>query len=363
MMRMVELSSLNSFDGGILAGVRFADQAMNTCPSDKIIAQIAAIAEDLQAKARPVKRMGLVAPAAPTIRADVVYKSIKPAGYPIAPEDLDFGGGNPTPVQIANASSFAALMNQIPNAGQPFWTSSGMTVWNVWKIALESAEVPVNGSSGVFHELKGRLRLAERSDMKGDIYYPTFYSPSSFWTETTGQWRPLEAAVQPDGTSDQMVACSSGGTPRRIAFDASGMEVSGELMLVTLLRDWWAPWLFDSKAWRFAPGTIAPRLSDGKTPPTGSMPMYANAFMVARNVKVGVDMDKGKNAVLAKQIQMASALAWGPFQLKGTSHGGRESALRLTTEGIHSPGMQIVGFSCNVLPKCPDPDPALDWPS
>ncbi|NIR28947.1 MAG: hypothetical protein GWN84_06455 [Gammaproteobacteria bacterium] len=336
---------------------------MNICPSDKVIGQIAAIAEELRAKTTQAKDMRSVASATPPTLKNVVYKSLKPAGYPIAPEDLDFGGGSPTASQIANASAFAALMNQVPNPEQSFWVSSGTTVWNIWQIALESAQVPVNGSSHVFDELKNKLRLARRSDMKGNTYYPTLYSPSSFWTAEASQWRPLEAVVPPDGTSDQMVVRSAAGDAQRIPFDASGMPVSGELILVTLLREWWAPWLFDSKAWRYAPATIAPRLSDGKTPPSGAMPMYANAFMVARNVKVGLDIHKRKNAALAKHIERASALAWGPFQLKGTSHGGRESTLRVTPDGINSPGMQIVGFSCNVMPKCPDPNPDLDWPS
>jgi hypothetical protein len=48
--------------------------------------------------------------------------------------------------------------------------------------------------------------------------------------------------------------------------------------------------------------------------------------------------------------------------------GGRSSASDRTTrdngfsfnnQGMQVPGMQIVGYKCHILPKCPDPDPAI----
>jgi hypothetical protein len=163
-----------------------------------------------------------------------------------------------------------------------------------------------------------------------------------------------------------MTASTAKGDVRDLQFDATGMCFNAEVILVTLLRPWWSPWLFSSTAWRFAPASIAPPLSDGLHPPRGVMTMYPNAFLVGRNVHLGLDMSRPKNAALSTHIEQAHALRWSAFQLKGanritsTVYGGAE--LKLTDDGLHSNGLQILGFSCNVLPKCPNPDPSQQWP-
>lgn len=296
-----------------------------------------------------------------------LYLPLDPAGYPISPDDLDFGGGNPTAAQIKNASRFSQLMNQIPNPGQKFWTASGDVVWNIWDTVLRSMQLPVGGSTNILQQLKANLEMERRSDMQGDIYYPTNYSPDGFWEATSNnQWKSIAFSPKSTSRCEVMSACTATRGVHDLEFDATGMHFKAEVILVTLLRPWWSPWLFSSTAWRLPPASLTPPLSDGMNPPKGVMTMYANAFLVARNVHLGLDMSRPKNSVLTTQIQRAHALTWSAFQMKGASRSSSPvdgvAELKLTSDGLHSNGLQILGFSCNVLPKCPNPDQKQQWP-
>ena len=301
-------------------------------------------------------------------RGNVLYLPLEPAGYPISPDSLDFGSGNPTPTQINNASRFSQLMNQIPNAGQKVWTASGRVVWNIWDIVLDSVQFPEGVSANTLLKLKANFEIDRRSNMFGEIYYRTGYSPQGFWKSTfDSQWK--SCSFSPDAatrTDDVMSLSTATAKARKLEFDTRGLRFSADMILVTLLRSWWYPWLFNSNNWRYAPGSIGTPLSDGLTPPTGSMAMYANAFLVARNVNLGLDMSRPKNAALPAHIEQADALVWSQFQMKGSSHDtsliASEADLKLTKDGLHSSGLQIIGFSCNVLPKCPNPNPNQQWP-
>lgn len=296
-----------------------------------------------------------------------LYLPLDPAGYPISPDDLDFGSGNPTATQIKNASRFSQLMNQIPNSGQKAWIASGEVVWNIWDIVLESMQLPVGGSTRILQQLKANFEMEKRSDMQGDIYYQTNYSPDGFWKSTfDSRWKSFSHSPKATSKCEVMSACTARDGVRDLEFDATGMNLHAEVILVTLLRPWWSPWLFSSTAWRLESASIVPPLSDGLNPPRGVMTMYANAFLVARNVHLSLDMNRPKNAALNTQIQQAHALTWSAFQLKGanrtTSPVDGVADLKLTNDGLHSNGLQILGFSCNVLPRCPNPDPKQQWP-
>jgi len=297
----------------------------------------------------------------------VLYLPLEPAGYPISPDDLDFGSGNPTATQIKNASQFSQLMNQIPNPGQKVWIASGEVVWNIWDMVLDSMQLPAGGPTRTLQELKTNFELEKRSDMKGDTYYQTDYSPDGFWKSIfDSQWKSYAFSPQATSTKEVMSVRTATGCVSDLEFDTTGMSFTAEIILVTLMRPWWSPWLFSSTTWRYSPGSLAAPLSDGLTPPQGVMTMYPNAFLVARNVHLGLDMSRLKNASLPTQIEQAQALSWSAFQMKGanqsTSMVGCEANLKLSSDGLDSSGLQILGFSCNKLPKCPNPDLSQKWP-
>lgn len=349
---------------------------MNNSISNQIDDFIVGVADRLQTgNDRKSIRMfaTLSAPLVKTISAveeqkRTVYLPLKPAGYPISPEALDFGSGSPTATQVNNASRFSRLMNQVPVAGEDSWVSSSRNVWKIWDIVLDSIQLPSGQSAGALQEIRADFETEKRLDMLGNIYYRTEYSPKEFWkSSSNSQWN-MDSFSPNTTTSPQgvMSMSSATGGADEVKFDATGMTVTTDTILVTLLRPWWSPWLFNSRNWRYAPGSLAPPLSDGMNPPTGSMAIYPNAFLVARNVKLGIDFNNPQNASLRAQIEMAQELSFSSFQLKGTGvsgMGGSSAAdVKVTDNSVKSIGLQILGFSCNVLPKCPDPDPNLSWP-
>ncbi len=341
---------------------------METSISFKIRDSIAEIAAELPhevTRLKTQKGKGFAVGAA--AEGSIIYLPLEPAGYPISPDDLDFGSGNPTAAQINNASRFSQLMNQIPSPGQKAWFTSGEVVWNVWEIVLDSMQLPAGGSMKTLQQLKANFVMEKRADMQGDIYYETNYSPVGFWNSTfDSHWRSFSYSPEAASSHEIMSACTASDGVRDLEFDPTGMNFNAEVILVTLLRPWLSPWLFSSTAWRFAPGSIAPPLSNGLSPPQGVMTMYPNAFLVARNVHLDLEMSRPKNAALSGQLEQAHALTWSAFQMKGASPAsspfGSVADLKLTDDGLRSNGLQILGFSCSLLPKCPNQDPNQQWP-
>ncbi|MEZ5944247.1 MAG: hypothetical protein R3C18_22890 [Planctomycetaceae bacterium] len=305
-------------------------------------------------------------------RGGVVYLPIEPAGYPVTPEDFDFGGGSPTKEQIANASQFAQLVNQIPNSLQNTWVSTGRMTWNLWEAVLDSIQFPVGAPANQITDLRAGFQLDKRLDMLGNTYYQTNYTPQEFWKTTSSAWHRMSYSASSGTLTEDNVKVKrprilAGDKPEvDLPVDAKGMNVTGDLILVTLLRPWWNAWLFESQNWRYAPGSITPPLSDGGDPPSGAMTMYPNAIMVARDVNVRLDMSSPRNRRLVKEADAAHDVSFGPFQLKGNNaHAGsllRETKLEVTNDGLKSIGMQVVGFQCNLLPQCPNPSTAVTWP-
>ena len=306
--------------------------------------------------------------AAPDLHKNTLYLPLKPSGYPINQQMMDFGSGNPNATQIANASAFAQLVNQIPNSGESIWTASGRIVWNIWEMVLDAMQFPQGASTTQLSQFQSNLQLDKRLDMAGNVYYHTGYSPSQFWLTTGAQQWQSHAFTPNTGSSqvDVMKLSNQEGKENDLEFDASNMSLSSDMILVTILRPWWSPWIFDSPNWRYGPISLASPLSDGEQPPSGAMTMYANAFLVARNVKLNLDMSKPKNQPLAEKLEQADNVVWDAFQMKGHNHEADlpacATSLKATEKGIQSTGLQILGFNCNILPKCPNPNPNLSWP-
>ena len=111
-------------------------------------------------------------------------------------------------------------------------------------------------------------------------------------------------------------------------------------------------------------------LSDGSAPPKGLMPAYPTAILFIRNLNLQMDHSEGFQSFLAQQT--SSSASGGGYANLGPIHlGGSYSRVSATgstqssrgykwdDQGMHVPGMQVIGFKCHVLPKRPDPLPSI----
>jgi hypothetical protein len=169
-------------------------------------------------------------------------------------------------------------------------------------------------------------------------------------------------------------------------------------------RSWLPEELFTARFWRLPPGEEP--LSDGGDPPTGRLPAYAVGVVFARNIQVfrrpvsgdghprllrfaAVDLfNLAKAQPLASRVidgsqLRARATALSPALLRRGLAIGRP-VVRDHRHGTHpppvaptppppppqppvaapvDPNITILALICRRLPKSPDPDPSLPWPS
>lgn len=182
------------------------------------------------------------------------------------------------------------------------------------KAAVEEARRVINdlGSSSPQAVWAGFLKLFDpttpeiyfRTSLEGLQYLPTTYLPTDVadvaWpriTVTADELRQY-ADRAPAPLRDRL-----GGSA-----DAGIEMVSFEYSYVTVSRQWFAPQLFRSRAWRFR--EAGRMLSDGGAPPSGECTAYVTGLVLARNISVQRRMpDSGARPAVTLGFLPISGLA------------------------------------------------------
>jgi hypothetical protein len=167
---------------------------------------------------------------------------------------------------------------------------------------------------------------------------------------------------------------STSGSTYNGTFHMDTFNLSFEICQVPILRPWFKDAYLNSKDWRFDqsnPDFKSTLLSDGGNPPKGLIPAYPTNCVFIRNLNLQIDQSSSAASYIQQQTASAQsgggAVSIGPFALGGSaSHysksGYSQSNFTSTwdDQGLHIPGMQLVGYKCHVLTqKCPNPDPSI----
>jgi len=162
-----------------------------------------------------------------------------------------------------------------------------------------------------------------------------------------------------------------------MTFDFTKFKLEFEICQVDIVRPWFKPAFLNSKYWRFAPGNKDKEgkeemLSDGEPIPQGLMPAYPTSIIFMRNLKLVFEDGDDAKEFMGKYEETSHGAKAGLDWIFGASAGyefhesssSNESADRVSRSGrrIEVNGMQIIGFRCHLLGKCPDPLPTItDW--
>jgi hypothetical protein len=207
----------------------------------------------------------------------------------------------------------------------------------------------------------------------GDVqrYASSSYSTSKWQTKGGAGWLGILGGA---GT-----ATATGGHSRRAytsKFNVDTFDLSFEIGQAIISRPWFKPAFLNSRSWRFDqnnPETRGEMLSDAGAPPKGLMPAYPTAVIFIRNLHLKFGHSEGFRSFMEENASTSAGgggyVNFGALHLGGAysraSASGSTQAINGYSwdgEGLHVPGLQIVGFKCHVLPKSPDPLPEIrNW--
>jgi hypothetical protein len=190
-----------------------------------------------------------------------------------------------------------------------------------------------------FADLHTRYNGSQTLDGRGQPWLPVLLTPPADQWPAQAGWQPwrYQVAERPSG---------SGPAPAWTA--SAGLTV--EVKRVTVERPWLDWGLFTARNWRLEPGGGLTLVSAGDPDAAdpGAMPLVVTGLLLARRLRI-TGAWAGDPA--AAQV---TRKAFGPFTLAGAV--ADRSAGQFA---IRADGLQIIGYFCRVLPRCPNPDPAL----
>jgi len=156
-------------------------------------------------------------------------------------------------------------------------------------------------------------------------------------------------------------------------FDTSHTRMSFEIAQIPIARPWMRTAFLTSHGWRFDQNNVltkSDRLCDGGSPPKGKMPAYPTTAIFVRKLSLSFGESHAFSDFVANaQSRSTSAggfASFGPFFVggQGASRSGsgdtkRDYGFKYENNTMDIDGMQLIGFKCHIMPKSPDPDPAI----
>lgn len=246
----------------------------------------------------------------------------------------------------------------------------GTAYWGRLQAQYNANLTPVGGAQVPTYEffpttsawLNDSLRWTRVTLSDSDLNQTTTSSRSSWGGKIGGRWKLWGAR----GSYGQTEARTS------LDLDAETLNITFEVLRVSVERPWMDSSVFGSKAWRWRYGAqpyYGRQISEGEAwgadPPRGVAPMLPTELILARNVTLTGNWNSELRTTYMRERSNGARVSWGPFSLGGggsSSYNEAADRVKVTGNTITSPEVQIIGVLVDVLPRTPDPDPALKWP-
>ena len=246
------------------------------------------------------------------------------------------------------------------------------------------AQMEDGNYSTLLEEFKDAFANSQMTSVltKGDFYIaqpvPGGFAHSPGWTEFEFTSSDYEGKYSEQSHSANIKAAgfynmfTGGGTAgggfseTKGSISKSGFSMKFKIAQVPIVRPWFNAAFIQSGKWKWAHGAIdKSQLSDGADPPKGSLPAYTTTCIFVKDLKLKFDASESSDCKRALHGSAGGFVGWGPFALGGSykgKHESRDSQRHTEGQEITVDGMQLIGFKCHKLDKCPDPDLTItEW--
>jgi hypothetical protein len=225
------------------------------------------------------------------------------------------------------------------------------------------------------------LLTSTQEGTAGDFYYTTLipgnFATSPGWTEFTFYEGDYESHFDQETSSWGASAgfsfglFSIGGSVNNRKTEVSTNQKSSnfraqlEFTQIPIIRSFFAPGFFTMRGWTLDELWYLnweKEVSDGAERPDGRLVAYATSALFVRNVEFTLDEWEDQSRYFNESIQAGGCVGWGPFSIGGSYyHGSEQRDYKFHQEGgrIRIPGIQLIGFINNIVPKAPNLNPDI----
>lgn len=159
----------------------------------------------------------------------------------------------------------------------------------------------------------------------------------------------------------------AGGSTSRESASTSiqNLKISFDLTQALIVRPWFFPELFSNRGWKLDPGhgwNFDQMPSDGAANPAGVLIGYPTQAVFVRNLVVESVEFASAFSRYASEVHGSASVGWGPFSFGGSySRAESETHTDISRDEakVEAKGMQLVAFVNRLIPKSPDPLPAI----
>jgi hypothetical protein len=212
----------------------------------------------------------------------------------------------------------------------------------------------------LFSDQEDEMLTAATNDAHPTSWFPLVANPPmSEWLGPAGwtSWSFQARDVPLTAEQKRLPTRPGNGSGPASATWLGSLTMTAQLKRVSVTRPWLDPRILQSHAWSLPAegGFSVVSTGNPQDPDPGPMPILVTGMLLARNL----DINGGWDGTPAPE-EVPSQL--GPFALASPAAARRQPLRPFVTrdEGALSlrlEGTQIVGFFCEPVPKCPDPDP------